>query len=423
MAKTAKIRIQSLDIIRGIAVMGIVVMNIYAFGGPAQMYWNPTAYGGAEGIDRLVWWFQMVIIDKKMFGLFTLLFGASALLVMDRATQSGRSAAITHFSRMFWLLLIGLAHYYFIWWGDILAAYAMVGFSLYFFRNFKAQTLVYIAIGALAISTLISVSNSSLMKAYFEQPETIPVETMEVIEPQMDMMLDMFSAEPEYVDAELERYRGSYGKSLSYRLNDRRWFPIFEGLALYTVGLPMMLLGMALYRTGFLTGGWPRSRIIYWTTIAGVLGLAGAAWNTSRIAAGEFSVASLVAAASNPIGTIANVLLAIAWAGLILIFIRPGNDGPVVQRVAATGRMAFTNYLMTSIVMTIIFYGFGFGLFGDFGRAELQLFTIAMWAVMLFWSKPWLDRFHYGPFEWLWRSLARLKPQPMLKKQAPGIAD
>src|SRR3546814_11868070 len=116
--------------------------------------------------------------------------------------------------------------------------------------------------------------------------------------------------------------------------------------------------------------------------------------------------------------------MTVGWAALSMLLIRTRASASVRVRLAAAGRMAFTNYLTTSIVMTSIFYGYGLGLFGSVGRAALYLFCLGMWAAMLLWSKPWLDRFHYGPFEWLWRSLARAQRQPMRRRdlQSRGAA-
>jgi uncharacterized protein len=103
--------------------------------------------------------------------------------------------------------------------------------------------------------------------------------------------------------------------------------------------------------------------------------------------------------------------MVVAYAALIILMTRSG--GALARRIAATGRTAFTNYLGTSIVMTTLFYGYGFGLFGTMSRSELWLVVVPTWALMLWWSKAWLERYRYGPFEWLWRSLARGARQPM----------
>jgi uncharacterized protein len=109
-------------------------------------------------------------------------------------------------------------------------------------------------------------------------------------------------------------------------------------------------------------------------------------------------------------------LMVVATAALIILLSRRG--GALVARIAAAGRTAFTNYLGTSILMTALFYGYGGGLYGSLSRAELWIPVLAMWALMLLWSKPWLDRFDYGPLEWLWRSLSRGAVQPMRKAAA-----
>ena len=113
-----------------------------------------------------------------------------------------------------------------------------------------------------------------------------------------------------------------------------------------------------------------------------------------------------------------DIVMTVGWAALIMLRIQTRASTAVRARLAATGRMAFTNYLVTTVVMTTIFYGYGLGLFGSVGRAGLYLFCFGMWAAMLAWSKPWLARFHYGPLEWLWRSLSRLSLQPMRKAAA-----
>jgi uncharacterized protein len=111
--------------------------------------------------------------------------------------------------------------------------------------------------------------------------------------------------------------------------------------------------------------------------------------------------------------TLLRPLLSMSWASLIILFMQSGAEHWLAERLAAVGRMAFSNYLGTSIVATTFFYGFGFGWFGYLERWQLSFVVVAIWALMLFWSKPWLDRYRYGPLEWLWRSLARGSLQPM----------
>lgn len=108
------------------------------------------------------------------------------------------------------------------------------------------------------------------------------------------------------------------------------------------------------------------------------------------------------------------LLMAAGYIGLLILLIQRFSSHPLLHRVAAAGRVAFSNYLGTSIVMAFLFYGWGLGLFGTVGRAQMILLVLSSWVTMLLWSKPWLMRYRYGPLEWLWRSLARRERQPMM---------
>ena len=147
-------RFATLDIVRGVAVMGILTMNIAAFALPFPAYANPAAYGGDSGLDLASWAFNFLIFDGKMRGLFSILFGASTLLVIERATASGRGGAKAHYARMLILLGFGLIHFYFIWFGDILALYALSGMLLYFFRNRSPRALIRWAVAFLSLSVI-----------------------------------------------------------------------------------------------------------------------------------------------------------------------------------------------------------------------------------------------------------------------------
>ncbi len=167
---------------------------------------------------------------------------------------------------------------------------------------------------------------------------------------------------------------------------------------------------MAALRSGFLTGGWSPERYRKTALIGFGIGIPAYALLAWLLVRDGFSVPGVFAwsmAATVPL----RPLMVVATASLIILATRRG--GPLIDRIAAAGRAAFTNYLGTSLVMTTLFYGYGGGLFGTLGRAELWLVVLAMWVLMLLWSKPWLDRFLYGPLEWLWRSLSRGAAQPM----------
>ena len=405
-------RIVTLDVVRGIAVMSILTMNIVAFAMPYPAYANPAAYGGDSGLDLVSWAFNYLIFDGKMRGLFSILFGASTLLVIERATAAGRGGGGAHYGRMLVLLLFGLVHFYFIWFGDILALYALSGMVLYRFRNKSPRSLVRWAIGFLSIGAIFfglialsgAVAGSSRLPPH---ASSVLLESRRTIEQEV-------GASSKKIPADLKLYRSDYRKIMESRLIGRTWEPFGSFLSFGFETLGLMFIGMALFKTGFLTGGWEVARYRRWALRCMVISLPALAFLAWWQASANFDAVRVFAAfitLSMPF----DLLMAIAWAALIILWVKTGPMAALKTRVAAAGRMAFTNYLMTSIVMTSIFYGYGLGLFGEVGRAALWLFVLGMWALILLWSRPWLDRFQYGPFEWLWRSLSRLEVQPLRK--------
>lgn len=417
MATTMRARIQTLDIVRGVAVMGILAMNIYAFAGPGPMYFNPSAYGGDTGLDWFVWAFNFVLLDSKMRGLFSILFGASTLLVIERAMAKSDKPAIRHYARMFWLLGFGLVHFWFIWWGDILTMYAVAGLLLFLWRNRSAKVLRNWAIGLLTISMLF-IASQNLAFSMADSPD-IPEDQrpglVKAVEQNEAFFGGQTPAAQAKVQEHLELYKSDYQTIVDKRFGEWRFKPLMNSLFMLPETLGLMLIGMALFKSGFLTGEWSRERYKSWAMrclgigIAANLGLL--AWQVSS----NYD-AVVVMNSTMVLSMPFDVLMAIGWAALITYLAKAALEGGLAQRLAATGRMAFTNYLGTSIVMSTIFYGYGLNLYGEFGRAALYLFVIGMWIAMLLWSKPWLERFHYGPLEWLWRSLSRFSLQPFAKK-------
>ena len=404
-------RIATLDIVRGIAVMGILAMNIVAFAMPFPAYFNPTAYGLESDADLASWAFNFVLIDGKMRGLFSFLFGASTLLVIERAQATGASPAKVHYARMFWLLVFGLLHFYLIWFGDILSAYAMTGLVLYFFRNLSVKALIRWGIGLLLVEMLIMGSGAGKMQ-YLASAATAPGAEARVVEQWNEMREGFDVIEPEKLQENLARYRGPWTGVVDYQLSDHLYDP-FKGLMFFFwETLAYMLFGMAALKSGFFRGEWAVERYRKWAMIClgiGIPAYALLAFMLFRSGFAPEAVFLFAMAGATPFRPL--MILGIAC----LVILLTCNGGALTQRIAAAGRAAFTNYLGTSILMTALFYGWGAGLYGELSRIELWIPVVAMWAVMLLWSKPWLDRFTYGPLEWLWRSLARMRPQPMRK--------
>ncbi len=413
--RTETARLVTLDALRGFAVMGILAMNIVAFAMPEMAYVSPRAYGGDTAADLVAWGLAFVLVDGKTRGLFSILFGASLILIVDRAEKSGQSPASVHYRRMAWLAIFGLCHFFFLWWGDILFLYAAVGCIAFLFRGWEARRLIAWAAGLFTLGVLLMsllFGGQLLLASSAGDPgaTTARAEAGEAIR-------DEYAKIDGEVQHELALYRGGYLPILGHRLDDAAapfamlFFNLLETL-------PLMMIGMALFRNGFLTGTWEARayrRVARRWLPPGLLLTLLVLW-LMREARFDYLVSLTAFLAWAQPG---RLMMTIGYAALLVLLIKHHAASPWIGRVAAAGRAAFSNYLGTSIVMTTIFYGYGLGLFGRVDRAPLYLFVIAAWAVMLLWSKPWLDHFRYGPLEWLWRSLARGRVQPMRKEARP----
>jgi uncharacterized protein len=398
----------SLDALRGFAVMGILAMNIIAFCMPQWAYITPLAYGGETSSDRMAWLFSFIFIDGKMRGLFALLFGASMMLIIEQAQAKEESAAKVHFSRMGWLAVFGLLHYFFIWFGDILFTYALTGCIAYLFRNWDPQRLIKWALIIAGIGLILwglQFGGLQVLQILALQPDA----NAELVKAYQDMINDPSF---DYNTAkELSVHRGDYAGIVAYKVE--QWFvPLGQFFQVLPEILSMMMMGMAMKKNGFLTGEMDASVYSKWAGRMMIPGLLLTTLLAAIVAASGYNkvdaLAAYIAWAIVP-----RFMLVIGYAAILVAFIRHYKDSGFIKKVAAAGQAAFTNYLGTSIVMTTIFYGYGFGLFGDISRLQAWMFVFGACAVMLLWSQPWLARYRYGPLEWLWRTLARMQLQPM----------
>ena len=399
-------RIATLDLIRGIAVMGILVANLPAFGLPEAAYFSPLAWGGHGPADVTVWFATFVLVEGKMRGLFTLLFGASMLLVIDAARASGRNPAAVHFARMAALFALGCLHLYVVWWGDILAHYALIGAVAFLFVRLPTRPLLALGVLFLAWDMLTSAGGAAALFAAGARDTPEAVATW-------NAFAGTFGVPPAAdLHAEVAALGGSWWSGVRWRWTHAT-DPFTLALLLGPETLSAMLFGMAAYRSGLLTGAWPRARYRRWAAVCVGLALPVYALLGLNAVLHGFDQ-RWVFLASVAVSPPFRLLGAVGYACLLVLLFRPG--GRWSERVAAVGRAAFTNYLGTSLVMLAVFTGAG--LFGRLSRAELYLLAPPVWLLMLLWSKPWLERHRYGPLEWLWRSLARGRVQPMRKDLA-----
>ena len=390
-------RLVTLDVLRGVAVMAILLANLPGFALPDPAYSNPMAWGGTRPIDLGAWFLTETFVNGRMRGLFSLLFGASTLLILQRADAAGLNGASIHLRRMAVLFLFGLVHLTFIWTGDILTHYALVGVIALGFVGLSARALCW---------TAIAMAGLSMAMGWLECFGLFAAAARDT--PQSVALWDLYqlafgTPDPARLAPEIAAMRGSWAASTAYRLANNG-NPLFDLIQIGPDTLSAMLLGMAALKSGFLTGQWPRRRYRRWAAFGITLSCAAYAAMASAVVASGYDVraVSLVELFLNVpfrlIGTL-------GYAALILLLLRPGGWWTV--RIAAAGRMAFTNYLATSIVMTLIFYGHGLGQFAHWTRASLYLLVAPMWGLILLWSKPWLDHFGQGPLERLWRAGVR----------------
>ena len=411
-ASDASKRIVTLDIIRGIAVMGIFSVNITAFAMIEGAYFNPPAYGGADGANLALWFANLIAIDGKMRSLFSMLFGASMLLVIQRAEANGESPARVHFARMLVLFAIGWAHYHLIWWGDILKDYAATGCIAFFWRRASVKKLMGWGIG-LYLFGMLFFASFIMQLVQWDQAAHAPGATRAAIAQWNDFASMMYPTSVE-IAKDLALHRGSWLGIAHYWIVEKPFSWVQGTLFFLPETLALMLFGMAGYKSGFLTGEWDNRRYARWAAVCIPLG---------AIASVILAFADIRSHFFVPVvfgGFIVGLapfmaIMAAGYAALIILLSR--NFGWLAQRIAAAGRCAFSNYLGTSLIATFVFYGWGLGFYGYAERWQAWLLVPTVWVLMLLWSKPWLERFHYGPLEWVWRSLARGRPQPMRKRQ------
>ena len=392
-------RIVSLDVLRGVAVLGILVMNIQAFSMPIVAYMNPTAYGDLTGINWWVWCVGHVIADQKFISIFSMLFGAGIYLFAERAfARTGRSAGL-HYRRTFWLLLIGLLHAHVLWYGDILVPYALCAVWIYPLRNMKPRAMLILAMVFLAMPVGLGLMFGMTMEYW--RPEDIA-----------NLQKD-WAPTAAALEADLATYRGSFLEQLPSRSEAATGMETLVFLVNFCWQISgMMLLGILLYRSGALlaskSAAFYRRMFTLGMAIGLPLTLFGIYENSAAGYAMEYSF--FLGSQWNYCSSIA---LALAYVALVMLLVQSGAIRSFQQRLAALGQMAFTNYLMQTVLCTLLFYGHGLGYYGSFERWQQALVVIAVWILQLWYSPLWLARFRFGPMEWLWRSLTYWQRQPM----------
>ncbi len=416
-------RIDSVDVLRGFALLGILVINIVGYGLPSAVLFNPTVAGGITGANLVTWQVSYLLFFQKMMAIFSMLFGAGLVLMHERAEQRGRkSFASVYYRRILWLLIFGLAHAYLLWFGDILYFYAMCGLLLYPLRRRSPGLLIGLGAVLLIIGMLISVGlgfsmgfmrdQGTMAQEILDSGKTLTPEQEGILEGWTGMR-EGFDPTPEQLAKEYDTYRGGFIGIFNSRAIQSLVLQTFVFMVMLFWRIAgLMLIGMGLMKLGVFSA--MRSLKFYTgMIIVGYgIGLPVVAYGGNLLIEHNFDFVYFFREGGQ-LDYAASVLVALGHIGLIMTICKTGLFKRLTRRLAAVGRMALTNYLMHTIVMTTIFYGYGLGLFGYIDRFYLIFFVLGMWIIQLIYSPIWLGSFRFGPAEWLWRSLTYKRRQPM----------
>lgn len=417
-------RVASVDVLRGFSLLGILLLNIQAFALPFGAYMNPTVAGGADGWNLTTWLVAATFWEGKMRAIFSMLFGTSAILLLERAERRGVGieAADIYYRRTLWLILFGLLHAYLIWSGDILYPYGVVGLLLFPLRKLSARALITTAIVIIALHSLQNMGAGFAMKEMSKDAAAArkaEVEGQKLSKEQTKALQEweglrkMFEPAPEEVKEEIKQHRGGWISNLKQRAGIAAKFQFtmfFQFMFLDVLG--MLILGMGLAKAGVFDAS--RSYRFY-AILAAVgfgIGVPLNYWAASQWANVKFDIPGFftyLGSTADP----GRFLVAAGYIGVVMAISKAGILGFLTSRLAAVGRMALSNYLLTSILMTMLFDGWGFGLFARLERFQLLGVVLAMWTLNLVISPIWLRYYRFGPAEWAWRSLTYWKRQPM----------
>ncbi len=415
-------RIGSLDILRGVSILGILVMNIYAFAMPFPAYANPLLMGGTGTLNLGTWFFTHILVDQKFLSIFAMLFGAGIVLMTGRAEAVGAKIGRIYYRRQFFMMLLGAIHAYFLWFGDILFMYAAVGMLAYLFRKLTPRKLLIVGCMLLPVTLLLGHGMGSHMEKTATQVaeitelqqagETLTTEQEKLLEDWEEMRAFM-APDAEVVQKDVDIHQGSYVDITVHRVPVALMMQVF-GLFFFGIWrvTALMLFGMALMKTGVLSAD--RSADFYrkMMLICYAIGLPLTAYSAIDLSAHGFDpvYAMQKGGLANYFGSI---IVGLGHIGVVMLLIKTGFVQRLLERFAAVGRMALTNYLMHSVILTTVFYGYGLGLYGEIPRFWQMGFVVAVIALQLGLSPWWLAHYRFGPVEWLWRSLTYWQRQPM----------
>ena len=410
-------RIESIDVLRGFALLGILIMNISSFSMPSMAYFSPVVYD-INPLNHIIYSMTHIIADQKFMAIFSMLFGASTILFINSVKKREKSPLLLFYSRNFWLLILGWIHSSYLWYGDILFIYALCAFLLFFFKNITPKKQFILGCLIYLIPTFSNYAAYEYVIDSLDQAEK-------------DVIIKHWNPSNDVLQQELDAYRGPYKKQVQHRA--KMWSSNNEnndssgdigggilGLSilidLFSRSFGMMLIGMACFSWGVFSNALTKSfyikLMIYGLGIGLPLSMIGLFFTYSFD--WDWKYIQFLGRSPNNIAT---PFIAFGYVGIIMLWIRKGSFRNFQEKLRTIGKTALTAYLIQTVLATFIFYGIGLSLFGYVNRAYQLVIMFFIWFVLLKLCPMWVSKYHYGPVEWIWRMLTHMKLIPLSRQK------
>ncbi|GAB3327285.1 DUF418 domain-containing protein [Larkinella ripae] len=422
-------RIRSIDVIRGMALLGILMMNIPYFGLPEGIL--PSLKFDHPGDTNFIT-HQVIDIafSGKMRALFSMLFGAGVILLTTRKEHSaGLSVADIYYRRILWMILFGVVDaYVLLWAGDILYAYGVCGLFLFPFRKLAPRYLMLaslVCFGVLIVKSSLRFQETKTKRTAYLKTVALEKQNRKLTDEQKadkeawETLLKNTKPDQKKIDEEVENVRSGYSTVWSHfqPINNEIQSRVMYNFYFWDA-IGMMLLGMALYKLGVFTGRLRRRGYLALLLVGYGIGfpLGWLAHHLQLEIHADFAqyVDSHAFSLIRTTYDIRRVTVALGHVGLIMLIYQSGWLGGLMKALGAVGQMAFTNYVLQTLICTFIFFGYGLGYFGKLAYYQLFYVVAGVWIFQLIASPLWLRFFYFGPLEWAWRSLTYWKRQPFL---------
>lgn len=420
-------RIESLDVLRGAAILGILLINIVGFGLSTAGNFSNMLFSDLSSSNFIAYASVYVLFEGKMRAIFCMLFGAGILLFsINKKSVDPKRVMLLFYLRMAWLVLFGLLHaHLLLWTGDVLFFYGLFGMIVFLFRNSKPRYMVmavpFVALIWFVVGTFFyhdvrekRFAFNSAVKIQ-EEGKQLSVSQQQSIADWKEIEKSMLPNESE-AQASAANMRGTYA-SVAAEVRPKA-FKAETNYLLIELGdnIALMLLGMALLKWGFFTGKWTGRQYRFVMFIGYAVSLPVAAFELWYMATYTSSIPVIIQQMEqNPIPwrallyPVQRITMALAHCAALMLLIRSGYLSVFLKRLQAVGQMALTNYIVQTVVCSLFFFGYGLGFYNKLEIHQLYYVVTVVLVLQLIYSPIWLKHFRFGPVEWLWRSLTYKK--------------